>query len=431
MELGRRPRIVILGGKPARLEKARLAGFDVVWIHSLTEVDVGGLAQAAQVHLMDFRIPEAVTEVVRASHRITPVDRVVALTEDAMVPAAHAGSALGLPGNSLETVQLLQDKLAFRAVLRERGVDDVAARQGGSEAEIAAFVAAHGPAVIKPRGGVASLGVRLVHSQADVPDAWRGACDFGMVPFLMEEYLEGPELSVETFSFAGRHVVLAQTAKQTHESFVEIGHTQPASLDPATVTQVNGLVTRMLDTVGFRDGPAHTEVKLTPAGPHLVESHSRRGGDRIADLVQHVYGIDIDALAFRWYAGKTGPVVPGPPRCGAAVHFLTAAPGIVEAIENVEEVRADPGLVDLELDVSPGDRVYPLYCSDDRVGLVLATGPSGPAAQATAAALAARLTIRTRPEPDGQPPRTLAWYTPHPERMLGTDGMPPPEKVAG
>ncbi|MFJ8715510.1 acetyl-CoA carboxylase biotin carboxylase subunit family protein [Streptomyces violaceus] len=240
------------------------------------------------------------------------------MIEDGLESAAAATTALGLPGTGLDTVRVLQDKPAFRELLADRGIEGVAARLGHDEADIRAFVAEFGPTVIKPRYGSGSLGVRLVHGPDAVSEVADWAAEFGLHRFVMEEYLRGPEFSVEAFSFAGEHVVVAYTAKEKLDSFVEVGHVQPADLDADATARIESLVTRMLVAVGIEDGPSHTEVILTPDGPRLVESHNRRGGDRIADLVDEVYGTDIDALAFLWYAGRTGPITPGPARGGGA-----------------------------------------------------------------------------------------------------------------
>jgi biotin carboxylase len=412
-------RIAIIGGAPAALRKAKRAGFDVVWVHDPRELDRNGLAEVAEAHLVDFREPPAVAELLTTVHRLRPLARVISMTEDGLEAAAVTTSALGLPGNGIDVVEVLQDKLAFRELLAERGVDHVPARIGHTEADIRAFVAEFGSAVIKPRFGSGSLGVRLVPDPdaATAVAAW--AARFGLHTFLMEQFLIGEELSVETFTFSGKHVVLAHTAKEKTGSFVEIGHVQPAELPAEVAARIDHLVIAMLDAVGFADGPAHTEVILTAGGPRLVESHNRRGGDRIADLVDLVFGIDTDALAFRWYAGRTEPVCPGPAEGGAAIRFLTAEPGVVEAVEGTEAVLTDPRLVDLRVDVAPGDTVRPIEWSYDRCGLLLVRGTDARDARQRAHDLAGRITIRTRAVDGAPSARTIATVAPRPDRLIG------------
>ena len=412
-------RIAIIGGTPAALRKARQAGFEVVWVHHPHEVKREGLDDVAEAYLVDYREPEDVAELLATVHRMRPLDRVISMIEDGLESAAVATTALGLPGNGIDVVGVLQDKLAFRARLAERGVDQVAARLGHAEADIRGFVAEFGPTVVKPRYGSGSFGVRLVPDLAAVGPVAAWAAHFGLHTFMMEQYLAGEELSVESFSFAGHHVILAHTAKEKLASFVEIGHVQPASLAAGLAAQVDHLVTAMLDAVGLADGPAHTEVIITAGGPRLVESHSRRGGDRIPDLVRQVYGIDTDALTFRWYAGHAEVATPGQASGGAAIRFLISEPGIVESVEGTESVLADPQLVDLRIDVAPGDTVPPIEWSYDRSGMLLVRGTDAQDARRRAHDLAGRITIRIRAV-DGAPgTRTAATIAPRPDRLIG------------
>ncbi|MGW5132760.1 ATP-grasp domain-containing protein [Streptomyces sp. NPDC004135] len=420
MTHGSAPRIAVIGGQVAALHKARQAGFDIVWVHGPHELDRSGLELVAEAHLTDYRDPQAVADLLAAVHRHRPLARVVSMIEDGLESAAAATTALGLPGTGLDTVRVLQDKLAFRELLADRGIEGVAARLGHDEADIRAFVAEFGPTVIKPRYGSGSLGVRLVPGPDEVAGVAAWAAEFGLHTFVMEQYLRGPEFSVEAFSFAGEHVVVAHTAKEKLESFVEVGHVQPADLDADTTSRIEELVSRMLDAVGVQDGPSHTEVIVTADGPRLVESHNRRGGDRIADLVHEVYGIDIDALAFLWYAGRTAPVAPSPARGGGAIRFLTAPPGIVESVTGTDEVRADPQVVAVQVSVAPGDTVAPIAWSYDRSGLLIVRGASAGEARERARELAARITIETRPDAEPGAPRPIAAVAPRPERLLGT-----------
>ena len=106
--------------------------------------------------------------------------------------------------------------------------------------------------------------------------------------FLMEEYLDGPELSVESLTYEGRHVIVAITdyVKGGLTGFAEIGMSYPSPYPAETQHEIKELVTDFLDAVGLRNGPAHTEVKLTspwPADHRVAQPHRRlrdQGDDR-------------------------------------------------------------------------------------------------------------------------------------------------------
>jgi biotin carboxylase len=218
--------------------------------------------------------------------------------------------------------------------------------------------------------------------------------------FLMEEFLDGPEISVETLSFDGRHVVVAVTDKPEFGShgFVEIGHSQPSGCSAETLREVTRVVTDFLDAVGLGNGPAHTELKLTSRGPRIIESHNRIGGNRINELVEVAYGIDMERYALGIRFGLVEPLTTSPePRGGSAYRAITPEPGRVVEVTGVDAVRADPAFVDLHLRVGPGDEVPPLTWNDDVVGYIIARGATATEAYANCRRLTAAIHVRTEP----------------------------------
>lgn len=94
--------------------------------------------------------------------------------------------------------------------------------------------------------------------------------------------------------------------------------------------------------------------------------------------------------------GVMEPLTTSPePRRGAAVRFLTPEPGRLVEVSGVDAVRGDPALLDLQLEVEPGDEVPPLTWNEDKVGHVIARGATATEAIAHARRLAAAIHVRT------------------------------------
>ncbi|MEV0800172.1 ATP-grasp domain-containing protein [Kribbella sp. NPDC050281] len=411
-----RPRILVVGGKLKHVRKARELGLDVVHVQYPHEYDRGHWPYVDQALLLDYGDIDRLLPLVRALHAAYPFQAAVSLTELGLLPTARINEALGLRGESIETVELLLDKWRMRRHLAARDLSPVASAVGRSGQDIREFVKAHGlPIIVKPVRESGSLGVFRVRDQADVDvvaDRYRSLDDVQWTAgdlafadsfheFLMEEFLDGPEISVETLSFDGRHVIVAVTDKEVGGAgFVEIGHSQPSGLSAGTLGEVRQLVTGFLDAVGLRNGPGHTEVKLTSRGPRIVESHNRIGGDRINELAEIAYGVDMEHYALDAGFGLVEPLTTSPePQGGAAVRFITPEPGRVIEVTGVEAVRADPAYVDLQLDVKPGDEVPPLTWNEDKVGHVIARGSTAAEAIAHGKRLAAAVQVRTEPIP--------------------------------
>jgi biotin carboxylase len=313
-------------------------------------------------------------------------------------------------GCGYEVTRLLRDKLAMRARQAQEPTGAVAAAPACSPESLAAFGEAHGyPFIVKPVEGVASMGVLRVDGPHELDAAWRHITDvrahpleapaFGSVDvdgFIAEEYLDGDEVSVESFSFDGRHIVLSVTEKTTFPNFVEAGHALPARLDDDTTAEVIAATHAFLEMAGVRQGPSHTEMRLTGAGPRVVESHTRPGGDRIIEMVEAAYGVDQERYTVGWPCRAVPELRERPPaRCAAATRFLTADPGTVQGIEGVDRVRAQPGVLLADVTVVIGDAVRPPAWSWDRPGQVIVTAPTTEEAVERCEALTREITIVT------------------------------------
>ncbi|MGW7362163.1 ATP-grasp domain-containing protein [Streptomyces sp. NPDC054841] len=391
-------RVLLLGGRLDFLRKAAECGLDVVNVQKASGFDPGLLEYCRQMHVMDYQDLPQVTALAAALHEVRPFTRVVTQTEAALVIAGHLTTHLGLPGNGVDAVRTLHDKRALRRLLNAKGIGEVAFRSGTSREELQQFVERHGPAVMKPSMGSGSLGVRKVFSPAEVEDAWQWADEMRLSEFMVEELLVGREISVETYSWHGSHTVLAITGKDTGGGVVEVGHVVPALLSDEEARQVTEFVRDVLDAAGLVEGLAHTELILTTDGPRVVESHSRRGGDRISELVEHVHGIDMDELVLRATAPEDGTLRLPAPTGAAAIRFLIAEPGRVVSVEGVPEARGLPGVRDVRIKVAPGDVVRPLQWSEDRCGHVVVHAADATTAERLAREAVGTIRIRTVPD---------------------------------
>ncbi|TXH69771.1 MAG: ATP-grasp domain-containing protein [Lysobacteraceae bacterium] len=372
-------RILLVGGGREALDllqDARKLGLKVVNLNSRSHFKDSFIPLIEHALITDYQDMATVIPIVLAMHRVMPFDQVISLSEAGLVPAAELAEALGMPANPLATVRMLKHKPLMRERLNEAGLSPVMAREGHTLDDVRAFMAAcGGSAILKPADGASSFSVHRVDDPEQARVAVEAMRAAGLRSFLMEEYLDGPEISAEAFSFDGRHVVIAVTDKWTLDSHVEVGHAIPSSIDPDVRQEVVALVHAFLDVVGLRNGPSHTEIKLTSRGPRIIESHNRVGGDRINDLVNIAYGVNMKSMALAWLCGCAEPLrAPPPAIAGAAIRFFTPAPGTVTAIEHEDQVRAMPGFEDMRITVRVGDVVRPVRSSDDRAGQVIARG---------------------------------------------------------
>jgi len=347
----------------------------------------------------DTTDPESVVAVARAVAGPAGVAGVVTSSEYFVAVAARAARRLRLPGADPAAVDRCRDKRRQRAALAGAGIPVPAwAAAGTPQAAVAAAAAIGYPVVVKPADGTGSRGVRLCGDAAEVLGHTGALLTVGrderghpsLPAVLVEEYIAGPEFSVETFAMD----VVGLTAKHLGPlpSFVETGHDFPAAPpEPA------GAVARAaIAALGLGFGPAHTEVRLGPRGPVVVEVNARLAGGRIPTLVRLATGVDligatVDAVTGFDGGGRPLPE-PGPGH--ASIRFLVAeAAGRVRRTGGVAAAAAVPGVVDVAFSVRPGQHVGGTGSFLDRVGHVITAGPTAAAATIAADTALAHLEL--------------------------------------
>ncbi|WP_406727111.1 ATP-grasp domain-containing protein [Streptomyces sp. GD-15H] len=401
-------RVLIIGGRIDNVRKAVEQGLGVVYLQQPGQFTPEHASLVDAAFLVDFADWSVVEPVVTAAHKAYGFSRVATTGEAGVEVAGRINDLLGLGGVSYDVAKLLRDKLSMREHLARVGATTVSAAEVTDRAALEAFGAAHGyPFIVKPVDGIASLGIQLVRGPEEVAAAWERIVElrgsdhqfvrfFPMDRFVAESYVQGPEFSVEAFTFEGRHVIVALTEKLTHGNFVEAGHVIPARIDAADERAIEAAVVEFLDAVGVVHGPTHTELRLSPDGPRVIESHNRPGGDRIRDLVEAAYGFDMEAYTVAWPCdGLPAPTERPALLRAAATRFLTAEPGVVSRTEGAEEARALEGVLDVDLSVSVGDEVGALRSSWDRIGQVIAVGGDADAALAVCEEACARMVVLT------------------------------------
>ncbi|HET9140734.1 ATP-grasp domain-containing protein [Actinophytocola sp.] len=391
-------RTLLLVGHPTEaVQIAKSFGLDVILVQHPSKLDLAQVELADAVLVVDYTDWSVVGPLAEAARQVWGFAATVSLTDPGQDATSRINDRYGLPGTGNEVYRLLRDKLAMRRHLA--GVDGVL--QVGAEPvtdrdSLTAFGDRYGyPFIVKPLDLGGSFGVMRVRGPADAERVWgqihrlretgvdRGPrALFTIGEFFMEEFLPGIEYTVEGFSFAGRHIIAAVTEKVLDEAhFAELGHALPARISATEEAEIVAATVRFLDAIGLRDGPSHTEVRVSERGVGIIESHNRIGGSHINRLVEAGYGVNLMRNAIGWPFGLVEPLAERPAPIGAGcTKLLQAPPGRIAAIDGFDEVRTHPDLLAAELTAKPGDVVRPVENNWDLVGLIAVRGPNTEAA---------------------------------------------------
>jgi biotin carboxylase len=307
------------------------------------------------------------------------VQLVLAEGTDRFVPAAaYINERLGLPGIDRATAQRFTNKYVMREALQGSGVcmpryaEVHSADEAARRAENWGF-----PVVLKPKASQASVGVQRIDTAQQLQASFGGTMresNDGTV--LLEEFVDGPEVTVEAFSLQGRCCVLAVSEKEhyAHNPCVARRLAYPPRLPDETVAAIEITGQRVVEWLGLRDGLSHAEYRIRGGVPYLVEVAARGGGNAIAStIVPHVSGIDVYGLLIRRLLGES---VDMPRRLhrAAVLEFLDVPPGTVRAIQGLEQIRSEGLVADIQLSFEVGDTIAAPLTDTARVGYFIALG---------------------------------------------------------
>lgn len=310
------------------------------------------------------------------------VDAVLSAGEYHVDIAAEVAERLGVPGLPRDAGRAARHKghAMRRFAAANVPVPRYAVVGSIAQADQAARTVGY-PLVVKPVDGTASVGVRLCETPAQVlahvgallhrqRNARSQRC-IGEV--LLVEYVPGPEVSVETISWGGRTTVFGITAKRVGPLpyFVEVSHTFPAAMAAPDAERCAAVTRSALAAIGLTHGAAHTELKVRPGGPVVIEVNARPAGDHITELMRLATGVNPLREWVRTHLDGSSVHLPPHYRRAATVRYLTPPSGTVRRIGDLDEVRRRPEVHELVVSIRPGDAVGPLRDSHDRSGYLI------------------------------------------------------------
>ncbi|MFJ8676299.1 acetyl-CoA carboxylase biotin carboxylase subunit family protein [Streptomyces sp. NPDC093589] len=238
-------------------------------------------------------------------------------TEWYLLPVARLARQLGLPTAAPQAVQGCRNKATARSVFARHGVPSAASVSVRTAEEANAASERIGyPVVLKPAAQAASIGVIRVDRPEEMPAAFafasvgasRSRENTGV---LVEEYLDGPEVSVECVTHRGATTAVAVTRKHLGPPpyFDETGHTVDAT-DPLLAQVAPAAAAAAIKALGITDGVQHVELRLVDGRPRLIEVNARIGGDMIGHLVRLATGIDLPKAAADLACGRAPDLTP-------------------------------------------------------------------------------------------------------------------------
>jgi biotin carboxylase len=293
--------------------------------------------------------------------------------------AARVAARRGLPHPIDPAVAVLAvSKLRQRELLAEAKVPQPAWQiVKGPEETLQQTVAKSW--VVKAPDRQGQKGLALVRSEDELPAAIaRAIQESRSGAAIVEELVDGPEVTVNAFSVRGEFHPLTVTDRLTAEppAFgVALAHVWPSESGGKAAEVARAAV----GALGIQDGPTYTQLRIGPDGPQVMEVAARLGGGHDAELAKLALGVDLNGLAIDAALGDSiwsAALHAVPQVGGAVVRFLVPPEGVLEEVEGEGEARAVEGVQDVRIYREPGHVFGPFLRGADRAGAVLAVGDS-------------------------------------------------------
>lgn len=373
-------KIMILGASILQLpaiKKAKEMGIDVVAVDMNPDA-IGFKEEGVLIEIISTIDTEKVLEAARRHN----INGIMTLASDMpMRSVAVVARELGLIGITEETAIKATNKAVMRETLKEYGVPIPEFYRVNRKDEfmtaVEYFRKKNLKCIVKPADNSGSRGVNLLsdfHNIQTVNETFEYSKKYSRSgDIVIEEYMEGPEVSVETMSVDGVCYVIQITDKLTTGApyFVEMGHNEPSMLSQDMQNKIREVACAAVAAIGIENGPSHTEIKVTHDGPKIVELGARLGGDNITThLVPLSTGVNMVECCIRIALGEK-PDLEKKLNKASAIRYLETACGEITEITGIGEAKKLTGVQQVSIVRNIGEQATEIRSSVDRVGFVI------------------------------------------------------------
>ena len=304
---------------------------------------------------------------------------VTAATDKPLVMMARMAEKYGFPFDSVETAQWSTDKFQMKGRFELGGVPHAQGRLISKVEEAEGLVL---PVIVKPRDNSGSRGVKLCRDKNELQISIDEALENSQLDtVLVEEFIEGPEYSIESLHHDGKSEVIQFTEKKTTEFpyNVELGHIQPANISDENKQKIREIIVKIGKALNFENCPSHTELKINERGIFVIETSPRLGGDYITSTLTPLStGVNLEDELLKISLGETINPQPKAVQYSGVRFFSFEEGSVIKHAPKEEFVKGWPHVVDFSFALKEGDKVNRITSSLNRYGqLILQAGNRG------------------------------------------------------
>lgn len=220
-----------------------------------------------------------------------------------VVTAAYVAEKMGLPSSGpYESVEILQNKGKFRKFLTENNFNVPVAKQYTDiETALNDTEMFNWPVIVKPTDSAGSKGVTKVVKKSELRDAINYALKFSHSnEFIIEDFLEkiGDSSDCDSFSVDGELKFVSFSAQKFDENcenpYTPAAYTWPASISKEHQEELTNEIQRLLKLLDMKNSIYNIETReCTNGKAYIMECSPRGGGNRLAEMIRYMTGVDM------------------------------------------------------------------------------------------------------------------------------------------
>ena len=248
-------------------------------------------------------------EAIRRYAEESQVEHIYSVGSDVAMPTVGAvAKSMGLPVLATEeTAVICNNKGLLRKTLGSDFVGNIAYQILASADD---EIRLEPPFMIKPIDSQGQRGVDIVNDMSEFLEKYETAKQHSRSgDVIIEEYCEGRELSVNTYSMNGKIIYCVCSDRIAWEVFkggLIHKHVLPCKdFSEETEREVRDLVERVLKKIGLENGPAYFQIKLRNGHPKVLEATPRLDGCHMWRLIQTYSGNNLLEWSVRHLMGDT------------------------------------------------------------------------------------------------------------------------------
>lgn len=325
---------------------------------------------------LDFAHPEDGARTIVDFAKYRPLDAIMAVDDDGILPAAMAAEALHLSHNSVTSAQATRNKYRSRQLLAEAGLPSPRFWQVAVDADpMTVTPTLQFPCVLKPLFLSASRGVIRANNPAQFVEAFQRVQALLRLPdvqerggplaqhMLVETFIPGQEVALEGMLRQGQLHILALFDKPDPLNgpfFEETLYITPSRLPGAVQEDIATCTARAAQALGLREGPVHAELRVNDAGSWILEVAARTIGGLCSRTLQFGPGMSLEELVLRQALGADPTAYARDERAAGVMMLPIPHAGILQAVHGQDAARSFPGIEELDITIPPGQHVFPL-----------------------------------------------------------------------